>query len=72
MCHLGGLQYLHEQGCEIEGTKDQRGQVIDWLLQQAVGFEYKDNGMLVTPACCVEHHLHVSIFNIFEHLLRLM
>lgn len=36
-------RYLHEQRCPLASQPDARAAVLDWLLQQAVSFEYRDN-----------------------------
>jgi hypothetical protein len=37
-------RYLEEQGCPLQPQPDNRAAVLDWLLQQAVSFEYRDRG----------------------------
>eukprot|EP00976_Prorocentrum_cordatum_P108131 1194777-Prorocentrum_minimum.AAC.2 len=36
--------FLEDMGCDIEPTADNRGKAMDFLLFQAVGFDYKDGG----------------------------
>uniref|UniRef100_A0A7S0QZ09 Uncharacterized protein n=1 Tax=Pyramimonas obovata TaxID=1411642 RepID=A0A7S0QZ09_9CHLO len=35
-------KFLEEMGCDIEPSPENRGKVVDFLMFQAVGFDYKD------------------------------
>ena len=46
-------RYLDEQGCPLQPQPDNRAAVLDWLLQQAVSFEYRDRGTHRLRTLCI-------------------
>jgi hypothetical protein len=51
-------------GCDIESTVKNRGKIMDYMLFQAVGFNYKDEGECVdleAQATCYSNHLLATV-----------
>ena len=50
-------QFLEDMGCDIEFAADNRGKIMDFLLFQAVGLDYKDGGEAWQAVSALETHV---------------